>query len=98
MLGCKVIDEVHPLSYKRGHRLMRREVWVDVKGRVSRYYLARIDHERRAGDNGRVMGHDHQHGWHHRHHFGEVTPAGFVGFGHTEARFEADSPASRTRT
>ena len=36
------------------------------------------------------MGYDNQHGYHHRHYFGEVTPVDFISFEDTEARFEAD--------
>lgn len=91
----KVIDEVHHISRKRGNGQLRREVWVGPDGRVTRYNLAYINHSLHGGDNGRVVGYDNQHGYHHRHCFGEVTPVAFVSFEHTEALFESDWLASR---
>lgn len=98
MAGRKVIDEVHHISRKRGNGQLRREVWVDADGRVTRYNLAYINHDLHPGDNGRVVGYDNQHGWHHRHGFGTVTPVDFVSFEHNETLFEADWLASRTST
>ena len=90
MADRKAIDEVHHISRKRGNGQLRREVWVDARGGVTRYNLAYINHDLHRGDNGRVVGYDNQHGWHHRHHFGEVTAVDFVSFEDIEARFEAD--------
>lgn len=90
MADRKAIDEVHHISRKRGNGQLRREVWVDAKERVTRYNLAYINHDLHRGDNGRVVGYDNQHGYHHRHYFGEVTPVDFISFEDTEARFEAD--------
>ena len=48
-----------------------------------------------AVDNGRVVGYDNQHGYHHRHYFGDMHPVDFVSFEETEADFEADWMALR---
>ena len=40
--------------------------------------------------NRRVLGYDNQHGYHHRHCFGEVTAAEFESFEATEERFQAE--------
>lgn len=90
MAERKVIDETFTLSRKRGNGLLRREVWVDGKGRVVRYNLAYINHAIHAGDNGRVIGYDNAHGYHHRHYLGKVEPVEFVSFEDIEARFEQD--------
>jgi hypothetical protein len=90
MAESKVIDEVHHIARKRGNGQLRREVWVDAQGRVTRYNLAYINHALHRGDNGRVLGYDNQHGYHHRHAFGVVTPVAFTSFEDIEARFEAD--------
>jgi hypothetical protein len=68
----KVIDESHKISDRRGNGQLRREVWVDEQGCVTRYNLAYINHGLHQGDNGRVVGYDNQHGYHHRHYFGNV--------------------------
>lgn len=97
MADAKIIDEVHRISDKRGNGQLRREVWADAKGRVTRYNLAYINHALHAGDNGRVVGYDNQHGYHHRHYFGQVVPVQFVSFDDIEAQFEADWIALRNR-
>jgi hypothetical protein len=86
----KIIDESHKISGKRGNGQLRREIWVDADGKVTRYNLAYINHPIHSADNGRVVGYDNQHGYHHRHYFGCVEPVEFVGFQDIEERFEQD--------
>jgi len=43
-----------------------------------------------AGDNGRVLGYDSQHGRHHRHYLGTVTEIAFESFEEIEALFEGE--------
>ena len=69
---------------------MRREIWVDRRGRVVRYSLAYINPLIHAGDNGRVLGYDSAHGRHHRHYKGEVTTVSFESFVQIEARFQRE--------
>ena len=56
MSDRKLVDEVHHISKRRGNGQLRREVWIDDDGKVSRYNLAYINHELCAVDNGRVVG------------------------------------------
>lgn len=86
----KIIDETFTISRKRGNGLLRREVWVDLQGKVVRYNLAYINHAIHSDDNGRVIGYDNAHGYHHRHHMGMVELVYFVSFEDIEARFEKD--------
>ena len=65
---------------RRGNGQLRREVWVDKNGQVTRYNLAYINHDLHTSDNGRVLGYDNQHGYHHRHYLGAVTAINFVNF------------------
>ena len=97
MVGRKVIDETFKISDKRGNGALRREVWVDARGRVTRYNLAYIHHRLHSGDNGRVIGYDNAHGYHHRHTFGRVEAIEFVCFEDIEARFEGDWIALRKK-
>ena len=89
-LDKKIIDEVHRISNRRGNGQLRREVWINKLGNVTRYNLAYVNQTVYAGDNGRVVGYDNQHGYHHRHYFGEVQPVEFSSFDDIEAQFEAD--------
>jgi len=90
MPEIKIADDSWSLSLKNGNGVLRREVWVDESGRVVRYNLAYINHTICQSDNGRVVGFDNAHGFHHRHFMGEVEPVGFVSFEDIEARFQAD--------
>lgn len=90
MAESKIIDDVHHITRKRGNGQLRREVWIDAQGRVTRYNLAYVNHALHGGDNGRVLGYDNRHGDHHKHAFGVVTPVDFVSFEDIEARFEAE--------
>ena len=42
--GRKVVDSTFVIPRKRGNGMVRREVWVDAQGRVTRYNLAYINH------------------------------------------------------
>ncbi len=95
MATQKVVDEIHKISDRRGNGQLRREVWIDESGCVVRYNLAFINHHLFQGDNGRVVGYDNRHGYHHRHYFGMVEPVAFESFEQIEALFEADWLALR---
>ncbi len=57
---------------------------------MTRYSLAYIDPMIFPGDNGRVLGYDNAHGWHHRHFMGEESQYEFTGFDDLLARFERE--------
>ena len=90
MAEVKVLDVSNRLSKKYGNGILRREVWVDRRGKVVRYNLAYINHEIFQGDNGRVLGYDNAHGFHHRHFMGKVEAVEFESFENIEERFESD--------
>lgn len=77
--------------------MLRREVWVDEQGCVVRYNLAYINREIYQGDNGRVVGYDNAHGFHHRHYMGTVERVEFTSFDAIEEKFEADWTAFRRK-
>lgn len=96
MADRKIIDDSHNITQKRGNGQLRREVWVDERGRVTRYNLAYINHALYNEDNGRVVGYDNQHGYHHRHFFSVVTAVVFSDFEDIEEQFQADWTALRS--
>lgn len=96
-MNRKIIDEVHKIPDRRGNGQLRREVWVDECGKIVRYNLAFINHQLYQSDNGRVIGYDNRHGYHHRHYFGTVEAVTFQSFEEIEVRFEADWLALRNR-
>ncbi|MDO9244743.1 MAG: DUF6516 family protein [Rhodocyclaceae bacterium] len=97
MPETKIVDASHRLSRKHGNGVLRREIWVDRRGKIVRYSLTYINHDIFQGDNGRVVGYDNAHGFHHRHYKGKVEAIEFTGFEDVEARFEADWLVFRKR-
>jgi len=96
MAETKVSDEISKPSLKKGNGILRREVWVDGQGKVTRYNLSYINHMIFHDDNGRVVGYDNAHGSHHRHFMGKVEPIKFKNFEDIEDRFLADWIAIRS--
>ena len=94
----KAQDVSTRLSKKYGNGILRREIWVDSKGKVVRYNLAYINHDIFHGDNGRVVGYDNAHGAYHRHYKGKMESVEFQGFEDIENRFEADWTAFRRKS
>ncbi len=84
------IDEEHHLSPKQGGGILRLQAWTDEQQRIRRYSLAYINALIFSGDNGRVLGYDDAHAYHHRHYFGEVSAVEFVSFQETVEKFEQE--------
>ena len=81
------------LKPKSGGGVLSYEVWGYVeKGKtvVTRYNLAYINPLIHAGDNGRVLGFDNAHDYHHRHCMGQVEPVEFLNYEATLERFQQE--------
>ena len=81
------------LKSKSGGGLLSYEVWGYVlKGKtvVTRYNLAYINHPIYSGDNGRVLGFDNAHDYHHRHFMGKVETVEFISYEATMERFQKE--------
>lgn len=71
--------------------MLRFEVWGYLEKQqtiVTRYNIAYINHSICSKDNGRVLGFDNAHGYHHRHHMGVVEPVAFESYEATSDRFQ----------
>ena len=90
MSDRKIRDERHKISNKRGNGQLRRETWEDEQGNITRYNLAYIKHQLYSGDNGRVVGFDNQHGYHHRHFMGKTESIEFTSFEALENQFDQE--------
>ena len=89
------------LKAKSGGGVLSYEVWGYVeKGKtvVTRYNLAYIDHEIYRSGNGRVLGFDNAHGYHHRHYMGQIEAVEFVSYEATLERFQQEWLAISQRT
>jgi hypothetical protein len=81
------------LKSKSGGGLLSYEVWGYVlKGKtiVTRYNLAYINHAIYSSDNGRVLGFDNAHDYHHRHFMGKVETVEFISYEATLERFQRE--------
>jgi hypothetical protein len=86
-------DERFELKPKSGGGLLSYEVWgYREKGKtvVTRYNLAYINHDIFRGDNGRVLGFDNAHDYHHRHYMGKVETVEFTSYEATVERFQQE--------
>ena len=86
-------QERFELKPKSGGGLLSYEVWgYQEKGKTvaTRYNLAYINHSICRVDNGRVLGFDNAHDYHHRHYMGEVTPVEFISYEATLERFQQE--------
>jgi hypothetical protein len=81
------------LKPKSGGGLLRFEAWGYVEGGVTvvtRYNIAYINRAVCRKDNGRVLGYDNAHGYHHRHFMGTVEACEFVSYEATVERFQKE--------
>lgn len=88
-----VEQERFELKPKSGGGLLSYEVWgYQVKGAtvVTRYNLAYINHSICQVDNGRVLGFDNAHDYHHRHYMGEVQAVEFISYEATLEKFQQE--------
>ena len=85
-----VEDDAISLYKSKGNGILRRQIWVDTEGAVTRYSLAYINHLIYTSDNGRVLGFDNAHGYHHKHYMGNVEPIFFDTFSELEKRFQQE--------
>lgn len=86
-------QERFELKPKSGGGLLSYEVWgyrEQGKTVVIRYNLAYINHAIHRGDNGRVLGFDNAHDYHHRHCMGEIEAVEFVSFEANQQRFQQE--------
>ena len=82
----KRIDETLRLSGRRRGAALKEEVWFEGN-KLVRYSLAYINPNRCLVDNGRVLGFDNRHGYHHRHYLGETEPVEFSNYRALARRF-----------
>jgi hypothetical protein len=81
--------EEHRLKGKRKGALLKEQIWFE-EGKVVAYSLAYINLKRCAVDNGRVLGYDNSHGYHHRHFMGHVEAVKFTSYAALAERFIAE--------
>ena len=87
----EVVEESFTVKEKHGGGLIKIEAWEDSNGNVVKYSLAYINQRLCFKDNGRVVGYDNSHHYHHKHYFGDIIPIDdFVSYEEIVNRFEND--------
>jgi hypothetical protein len=78
---------------KHGGGTLSYEIWgyfENGKTIVTRYNLAYINHLICSRDNGRVLGYDNAHDYHHKHHMGRVLSVDFISYEKTLELFQKE--------
>jgi hypothetical protein len=86
----KIMDEVITLPVKQGNGILRYSLSVNNKGKIGRYSVAYINLNLCSVDNGRVLGFDNCHGYHHRHYMGTEENIHFISYEEIVERFERE--------
>ena len=86
----KLLDEAIKITKKNGNGILKFLAYTDEKGILVRYSLTYINTNICNEDNGRVLGYDNNHGYHHRHYMGIEEKVNFVSFEDIKNRFETE--------
>ena len=86
----KAIDEHFIIPHKRGGGVIKFEAW-EYENKIVKYNMAYINKNIFSNDNGRVIGYDNSHNFHHKHYFGEITELDdFINYQELVKRFRDD--------
>jgi hypothetical protein len=86
----KLVDETIILPIKDGNGILRYSLSENKKGQVVRYSFVYINPSFYGKDNGRVLGFDNSHGFHHCHRMGHIEKVVFHSYEEIVSRFEAE--------
>lgn len=87
----KVVSEQFPINPGKGGGILKIETWENDKGEVVKYSIAYINPLIFPDDNGRVLGYDNTHDFHHRHYFGQISEVhDFISYQDLIGRFEKE--------
>ena len=86
----KIIDEQFIVPYKQGGGIIKFEAW-EYENKIVKYNMAYINKSVFPNDNGRVIGYDNSHNFHHKHYFGEISEVdNFTNYQDLIDRFEKE--------
>lgn len=84
------VDSTYVISSRKGNGRLIRKVWVNKQKDIVKYSLVYVNFRIFQGDNGRVLGYDNDHGYHHKHYLGKIMPITFTSFAAIESSFETE--------
>ena len=86
----KVIDEKFIVPIHKGGGIIKFEAW-EYENHIVKYNMVYINKNIFPNDNGRVMGYDNSHNFHHKHYFGEIYELDdFINYQELVQRFKND--------
>ena len=86
----KVIDEQFIVPGGKGGGVVKFEAW-EYEEKVIKYIMVYINKQLFPNDNGRVVGYDNSHDFHHKHYFGQITELDdFINYQELVVRFRND--------
>jgi len=86
----KVVDEKFIVPSQKGGGIIKFEAW-EYENKIVKYNMLYINKEIFPSDNGRVIGYDNSHNFHHKHYFGEISEIeDFVSYQELVQRFKKD--------
>ena len=85
-----ITDENTKIPEKQGNGVLMIVVKTDEDGEISRYSMAYVNLRICRVDNGRVLGYDNSHGYHHRHYMGKEEAIVFTNYKDILERFEKE--------
>ncbi len=75
---------------QNGGGMIKFEAW-EYKDKIVKYNMVYINREIFPNDNGRVMGYDNSHNFHHKHYFGKIYELDdFISYQELVQRFKND--------
>jgi len=86
----KVIDEKFIVPTQKGSGVIKFEAW-EYENQIVKYNMFYINKEIFPNDNGRVIGYDNSHNFHHKHYLGEIYKIDdFINYQDLVQRFKED--------
>ncbi|RLA68265.1 MAG: transcriptional regulator [Epsilonproteobacteria bacterium] len=86
----KVIDEQFIVPYEKGEGIIKFEAW-EYENQIIKYNMVYINKSVFPNDNGRAIGYDNSHNFHHKHYFGQITELDdFTNYQELVQRFKND--------
>jgi hypothetical protein len=86
----KILDDTINMPKKSGNGILKLLVSVDENGNLARYSLTYINPHLCNIDNGRVLGYDNCHGYHHRHYMGKEELVDFKNYETIAKKFDSE--------
>ena len=86
----KVVDEQFIVPHEKGGGIIKFEAW-EYENEIVKYNMAYINKSIFPNDNGRVVGYDNSHNFHHKHYFGKIRELDdFISYQMLVQRFKND--------